>query len=163
VVALKRAETDKFIAHPDSSRAIVLLFGPDAGLVRERADAILRQSVDDRADPFALVRLSGEDLAADPLRLIDEANTVPLFGGRRAISVRAGTRNILAAVEPLLDVKIVDCRIVIEAGDLRKNAPLRAALERARGAVVIARRVFPSRRKHARCFCRCSAAIVWRH
>jgi len=26
------------------------------------------------------------------MRLIDEASTVPLFGGRRAISVRAGSR-----------------------------------------------------------------------
>jgi DNA polymerase-3 subunit delta len=105
--------------------------------VRERAEAILRVSVDDMRDPFALVRLDGEALAGDPMRLIDEASTVPLFGGRRAISVRAGTRNIVAAVEPLLAAPLHDCRIVIEAGDLKRNAPLRALCERVRTAAVI--------------------------
>ena len=115
----------------------MLVLGPDAGLVRERADAILRVSVDDMRDPFALVRLDGEELAGDPMRLIDEASTVPLFGGRRAISVRAGSRNIVPAVEPLLAAPIRDCRIVIEAGDLKRNSALRTLCERARNAAVI--------------------------
>jgi DNA polymerase III subunit delta len=137
MVALKSSEADAFIARPEAARPVVLVFGPDAGLVRERAEAILRVSVEDMRDPFTLVRLDGETLAADPTRLIDEASTVPLFGGRRAISVRAGGRNIAAAVEPLLAVSLRDCRVVIEAGDLKRNAPLRAACERARNAVAI--------------------------
>jgi DNA polymerase III subunit delta len=137
VVALKAGEVDAFVARPDAARPVVLVLGPDAGLVRERADAILRVSVDDMNDPFALVRLDGEQLAGDPMRLIDEASTVPLFGGRRAISVRAGTRNITAAAEPLLAASLRDCRVVIEAGDLKRNAPLRTLCERARNAAVI--------------------------
>ena len=137
MVALKAGEVDAFVARPDPARPVVLVLGPDAGLVRERAEAILRLSVDDMADPFGLVRLDGEQLAADPMRLIDEASTVPLFGGRRAISVRAGTRNITAAVEPLLAAPLRDCRVVIEAGDLKRNAPLRTLCERARNAAVI--------------------------
>jgi len=54
----------------------VLVFGPDLRLVRERADAIIQASVDDPRDPFALVRLEGDELAADPMRLVDEAQTV---------------------------------------------------------------------------------------
>ena len=137
MVALKAGEVDAFVARPDAGRPVVLVLGPDGGLVRERADAILRQSVDDMGDPFALVRLDGEQLAGDPMRLIDEASTVPLFGGRRAISVRAGSRNIVAAVEPVLAAPLRDCRVVIEAGDLKRNAPLRALCERARNAAVI--------------------------
>ena len=52
-----------------------------------------------RNDPFALVRLDGDALASDPARLVDEATTVPLFGGRRAIRVRAGSRNLASGVE----------------------------------------------------------------
>ena len=41
---------------------IILLYGPDAGLVRERADALLASAVDDPNDPFSLVRLDGDEL-----------------------------------------------------------------------------------------------------
>src|SRR5262249_36073479 len=117
MVALKSGEVDAFVARPDPARPIVLVFGPDLGLVRERAETILRASVDDPRDPFALVRLDGDDVAGDPARLVDEAQTVPLFGGRRAVHLRVGTRNIMPAVEALLGIPIRDCRIVIEAGD----------------------------------------------
>src|SRR3954464_12543219 len=99
MVALKSSEIESFVARPDPARAVVLVFGPDAGLVSERADAIVRASVDDPDDPFSLVRLAGGAVASDPARLVDEAITVPLFGGRRAIRLRAGSRNIVAAVE----------------------------------------------------------------
>ena len=137
MVALKTGEIDSFVARPDAARAVVLVFGPDAGLVSERVDAIIKASVDDIHDPFALVRLDGDTLASDPARLIDEATTVPLFGGRRAIRVRAGSRNIVPAVEAVLGVRLSDCRIVIEAGDLKRGAALRNACERARNAVAI--------------------------
>src|SRR3954469_23132772 len=99
MVALKSSDIESFVARPDPARSVVLVFGQDAGLVSERVDAIVRASVDDPGDPFALVRLDGDTLASDPARLADEPLTVPLFGGRRAIRVRASSRNIVPAVE----------------------------------------------------------------
>jgi DNA polymerase-3 subunit delta len=138
MVALKGGEIEAFLARPDPARPTALVFGPDAGLVAERAKAILRASVDDLRDPFSLVRLEGDDLADDPMRLVDEAQTVPLFGGRRAISVRVGGKNIVPAMEALLGTPVRDCRIVVEAGDLKRNSPLRVMCERAKNAAVIA-------------------------
>src|SRR3978361_2563341 len=63
---------------------------------------------------------------------------VPLFGGRRAISVRAGSRSFASGVDTLSEMPIKDCRIVIEAGELRPESPLRKVCERARTAVAIA-------------------------
>lgn len=137
MVALKTGEIDGFVARPDPSRAVVLVFGPDAGLVSERVDSIIKASVDDPNDPFALVRLDGDTLASDPARLTDEATTIPLFGGRRAIRVRAGGRNIVPAVEGVLGAPLRDCRVVIEAGDLKRGAALRSICERAKAAVAI--------------------------
>jgi len=97
MVALRGKEIDSFLARPDPGRPIVLLYGPDAGLVRERAEALLASAVDDPTDPFSLVRLDGDELSAEPSRLVDEALTIPLFGGRRAIRVRAGSRILPAA------------------------------------------------------------------
>jgi DNA polymerase-3 subunit delta len=138
LVALRGKEIDAFLARPDPGRPIILLYGPDAGLVRERADALLASAVDDPNDPFSLVRLDGDELSAEPSRLVDEAMTVPLFGGRRAIRVRAGSRSFASGIDTLADSAVKDCRIVIEAGELRPESPLRKACERAKTAVAIA-------------------------
>jgi DNA polymerase-3 subunit delta len=137
MVALRGKEIDAFLARPDPARPIILLYGPDAGLVRERADALLASAVDDPNDPFSLVRLDGDELSAEPSRLVDEAMTVPLFGGRRAIRVRAGSRSFASGVDTLTDTPLKGCRIVIEAGELRPESPLRKACERAKTAVAI--------------------------
>ncbi len=137
MAALKGAEIDAYLAQPDS-RQIALVYGVDAGLVRERVEALLAASVEDMADPFALVRIEGDTLASHPGRLLEEAHTAALFGGRRAIWVKAGGSSIAAAAEALLgDPPEKDCRVVIEAGDLRKGAPLRALFEQAKGAVAL--------------------------
>ena len=138
MVALRGREIDAYLARPDPGRPIILLYGPDAGLVRERADALIASAVDDPNDPFSLVKLDGDELAAEPSRLVDEALTVPLFGGRRAIRVRAGSRSFTSGVDTLAETPLKDCRIVIEAGDLRAESPLRKACERAKTAVAIA-------------------------
>jgi DNA polymerase-3 subunit delta len=137
MTAIKASDGDRFIAKPDPAQSIVLVFGPDAGLVRERVDALVRASVDDPNDPFALARIEGEELAANPARLVEEAHTVPLFGGRRAVLVKAGARNIASSVETVIAAPSSECRIIIEAGDLRKNAPLRAVCEKAKVAAVL--------------------------
>ncbi len=137
MVAIKPAEVDAFIARCDRARPVVLVFGPDAGLVGERVNALIKAAVDDPADPFTLARLEGEELAADPSRLVEEAQTIPLFGGRRAVWVKAGSRNIAPAVEALLAAGTIECRVVIEAGDLRRNVPLRALCERAKNAAAL--------------------------
>lgn len=138
MVALRGKEIDSFLARPDPARPIILLYGPDAGLIRERADALMASAVDDPSDPFSLVRMDGDELAGEPSRLVDEAMTVPLFGGRRAIRIRAGSRNFASGIDTLAGMSPKDCRIVIEAGELRPEAPLRKVCERAKTAVAIA-------------------------
>ena len=138
MVALRGKEIDAFLSRPDPGRPIILLYGPDAGLVRERAEALLASAVDDPNDPFSLVRLDGDELSAEPSRLVDEALTIPLFGGRRAIRVRAGSRSFAGGIDALAETPLKDCRIVIEAGELRPESPLRKACERAKTAVAIA-------------------------
>jgi len=137
MTAIKAADVDRFIARPDSNQPIVLVFGPDAGLVRERVDALVRASVDDPADPFTFVRIDGDELATNPSRLVEEAHTVPLFGGRRAVLVKAGSRNIAPAVDTVIAAPSTECRIIIEAGNLGKSAPLRALCEKAKTAAAL--------------------------
>ncbi|MGA7975029.1 MAG: DNA polymerase III subunit delta [Pseudolabrys sp.] len=137
MTAIKAADIDRFIARPNPAMPVVLVYGPDAGLVRERVDALVRASVDDPNDPFALARLEPEDLSANPSRLVEEAHTVPLFGGRRAVWAKAGSRNIAPAVEAVIAAPSDECRVIIEAGDLKKSSPLRAMCEKAKVAAAL--------------------------
>ena len=137
MVAVKSGNADAFLAKPDRLPDVILIFGEDSGLVSERVRALIGASVDDPDDPFSLVRLDGDEIAADPARLLDEAQTIPLFGGRRAVWVRAGGRNFAAALEAVLALPKSECRVVIEAGDLRRTAPLRAVCERAKNAAAV--------------------------
>jgi DNA polymerase III subunit delta len=137
MTAIKASDVDRFISKPDPAQPILLIYGPDAGLVSERVTALVHVSVDDPNDPFILARLDGEELSANPSRLVEEAHTVPLFAGRRAVWVKAGARNIAPAVELVISAPPTDCRIIIEAGDLRKNAPLRTLCEKSKFAVAL--------------------------
>ena len=114
MVAIRNQDADAFIARPDPRRPIVLIFGPDLGLVRERTDALLRASSSDNADPFSTVTIDGDVLASDPGRLADEARTIGLFGGRRLVHVRAGSRNFGEALEGLLADPPKDALVVID-------------------------------------------------
>ena len=67
------ARIQSFLRQPGSEIAAVLLFGPDQGLVRERARALAMSVVEDLGDPFRVVEMTGQALKADPARLIDEA------------------------------------------------------------------------------------------
>jgi DNA polymerase III subunit delta len=137
MVAVKSGNVDAFLGKLDRLPGVVLIFGEDSGLVSERVRALIRASVDNPDDPFSLVRLDGDEIAADPARLIDEVQTIPLFGGRRAVWVKAGGRNFAPAVEAVLALPKSECRVVIEAGDLRRTAPLRAVCERAKDAAAV--------------------------
>ncbi len=137
MTAIKASDVDRFIAKPDPAQPIILVFGPDAGLVRERVEALVRASVDDPNDPFMLARVEGDELAGNPARLAEETHTVPLFGGRRAVLVKAGARNIASAVETVIAAPSNECRVIIEAGNLSKSAPLRSLCEKAKVAAAL--------------------------
>lgn len=137
MVAIKAHEAERTLARLDPAWRVILFYGPDAGLVSERGAALARTSVDDPLDAFQLVRMDGDAVAADPLKLVDEANTIGLFGGRRAIRVSPTSKPLLAAVEPLIATPSQDALVIVEAGDLQRTNPLRTACERARTALAV--------------------------
>lgn len=116
---------------------IFLVFGTDAGLISERTKAILKRTGVDTSNADQVTRLEGDDIAANPGRLFEEAHAISLFAERRAIVLRAGSKQILGALETLLDNPAKDCKIVVQAGALRKDAPLRALITRAKNAAAI--------------------------
>jgi DNA polymerase-3 subunit delta len=129
MVAIKAHLVDGIIKRPDKGVHLFLIYGPDTGLVHERARELAQATGVDLNDPFQAVRLSADDVAADPSRLSDEALTRALFGGQRVVWVQIGAKNIVDYVKPLLETFLSDVRIILEAGDLAKSSPLRTLCE----------------------------------
>ncbi|MER8537774.1 DNA polymerase III subunit delta [Mesorhizobium sp. M1005] len=139
-MAQKKAyEVDAWLAKPDPRVSIVLLYGPDRGLVAERAKAFAGKTGLPLDDPFSVVRLDGSEVDRDEGRLLDEARTVPMFSERRLLWVRnAGAQKALADDVKALTVEPArDAIILIEAGDLKKGVGLRAVVEAADNAMAL--------------------------
>lgn len=124
--------------NPDFSRPVILVYGPDAGLVSERADVLSEKSGVDLNDPFCLMRMDADHAAADKARIADEAHTIGMFGGNRLIRISGTTRRDLSkAVKPVLDTPPSDAIIIIEAGDLKKGTGLRKQIETSTAGLAI--------------------------
>jgi len=138
MVALKAHQADQALAKPDKSRRVILIYGPDTGLVIERANHAASNLGVDTSDPFSTIRLNAEDVADDKSRLVDEAYTVGMFGGERLIRVSGTTRkNLFDSVKPLLENPPADAWIIIEAGDLNNKSALRLGFEKSNHALAV--------------------------
>ena len=125
---IKSHEADRFTASRPRTLAIALVFGPDAGLVQERAEKLLKSVVPDLTDPFNVADLSEAVLLADPARLADEAAAISMMGGRRVVRVR-GAGNDLTDLFEISRRSAGDALVVVEAGDLAKSTGLRKLFE----------------------------------
>ena len=136
---IKSHEFDGFLRRKPLPVRLFLVYGPDRGLVSERAAALAAASGVDLDDAFSVVKLDAGDVGAQPGRLIDEMNAIGLFGGDRLVWIRnAGSeKGISDALETLAAMPAGPSTLIIEAGDLKKGAALRKAAESASQVVAI--------------------------
>lgn len=134
---VKSHEADRFVTAPPKSLEVALVFGPDAGLVQERTEKLLKTVVSDLTDPFNSVDLNEAALLADPARLADEAAAISMLGGRRVIRVRGAGNDLADLFESFLESHVGDALVVLEAGDLAKSSALRKLFEGDKGAAAI--------------------------
>ena len=134
---LAAGRVEGFLRRPDPAIRAVLLFGPDAGLVRERADVLGRTVATDLHDPFRVADLTGATLAADPARLYDEAAQISLMGGKRLVRVREIGDGHSAVFGRFLADPPGDGLVVAEAGDLPARGAMRRLFDDAPSGVAI--------------------------
>lgn len=135
---IKPGDAERFIAKPPAKILAVLFYGPDQGLVHERAETIAKTVVDDLTDPFRVTELDDATLSADPARLADEAAAMSMMGGRRVVRVRGASNAHAKIFENFLDGAGGDSLVVVEAGELNKGAALRKLFEDSDEAAAIA-------------------------
>ncbi|MCF6369019.1 DNA polymerase III subunit delta [Rhizobium halophilum] len=135
---IKSNDSDSFVARASETYRIFVIYGPDRGLVSERAAILARKSGVAQDDPFSMLKLDVGDLQ-DGGRLLDEVNSLGLFGGEKLVWLRGAGNE-----KPLLDAMAVLAagppppnRLIVEAGDLKKGSGLRKIAEPAKAIGVI--------------------------
>ncbi len=128
MTALKAHEVERFILRPDLSEGVFLVYGPDAGLVRESAQRLARHFAGGDAGSMNLVTLEGSELDSEPGRLAVEARTVSLFGEKRVVRIRDARKSLVLTLTELLDDP-AGAAIILEAGNLAPKDALRALVE----------------------------------
>jgi DNA polymerase III subunit delta len=126
-----------FLQRPDRAIGAVLLYGPDSGLVRERADILAKSVCPDLSDPFRVADLDSTALAADPARLADEAAQLSLMGGRRVVRVRGAGDGMARIFAGFLADRRGEALVVVEAAVLGATSSLRWTFEEAPYATAI--------------------------
>ncbi len=128
---------DAFVRDPDSGIRAVLVYGPDTGLVRERADALTRAVVEDPNDPFRVAEIATAALRDDPALLADEVAAIALTGGRRAVRLRDAGDGAVGPLEQILEDSIGDTLVIAQAGALAARSGLRKLFESASNAAAL--------------------------
>jgi len=133
----------RFLAKPDPRVRAVLVYGPDQGAVRERADTVMRWAVSDLADPFRVSEFAGPTLRSDPARLIDALLARALTGGRRCVRVREGSDALAESLREAIaalgggDRGDEATLLVVEGGELGPRSGLRMLFERAESGAAL--------------------------
>ncbi|MBN8889232.1 MAG: DNA polymerase III subunit delta [Acetobacteraceae bacterium SCN 69-10] len=128
---LEARRIEAFLRDPGASRA-VLLYGEDAGLIRERAVQLVRVVAGAADDPFRVVELQRDEVS----RIPDEMASMSLSGGRRVVRVRDATDAATSFVQTALAGR-TDGLLVLEAPGLPSKGRLRTLLERSADGVAI--------------------------
>ena len=130
-------QIDPFVKSPDPKARVILVYGPDAGLMRERAATMGKTIVADLNDPFNAVTLSADQMLEDPARLADEASAMSMMGGGRLIRIEGASDKIAPHIKDYLQKASEQNLVIIEAGELGPRAPLRILCEKAANAAAI--------------------------
>lgn len=110
----------------DASRfRAILIYGPDAGLVRERGEALARAAAGGLDDPFRFTELT----KPDPGTLALEASALSFSGGRRVVRVRDAADTLAATLTAACQAP-EGSLIILEAGELTPRSKLRVWAEK---------------------------------
>lgn len=130
-------DIESFVQRPHPAARVILVYGPDDGLMRERSAQMGKTVVEDLSDPFNVVVLSADSLGSDPARLPDEANAISMMGGRRLIRVEDAGDKLTVLIKDYLQNPNDNTLIILEAADLGPRSTLRGLCERAKNAAAL--------------------------
>lgn len=130
-------DIEPFVQKPDPAARVILIYGPDGGLMRERSNTIGKTITEDLNDPFNVTLLNADILKDDPARLSDEANAISMMGGQRLVRVESASDKLTPLVKEYLANPSLDTLVILEADELGPKSSLRGLCERAKNAAAL--------------------------
>ena len=128
---------ERFLKAPGPEIEAVLIYGPDGGLVSERAATLTAALGIDPEDPFAQNELSVGEITSDPARLRDDCAALSFGGGRRLVLVRSAGDSLAPAVEAVLADPPGAAILLLLGGDLPPRSRLRRLVEQSDRAAAL--------------------------
>lgn len=134
---LSYRDIEPFVKAPNPVARVILAYGPDNGLMKERTQIMGTSVVEDLNDPFNVVTLSTDTLNEDPARLSDEAGAISMMGGDRLIRIENAGDKITPLIKTYLEDPSEATLIILEAGELSPRSSLRKLCEAAKNAAAL--------------------------
>lgn len=113
-----------------------LLCGPNWDLLNRLKNRAVKNFTANHPDG-EVVRFSDTDLASDTGRLLEELQSISMFGADKLVLVDAASSTIHKACIGAVSVGWSDCLLLVTAGDLKKSSPLRKEFEASPDLAVI--------------------------
>lgn len=130
-------QIEPFVQKPDPKARVILVYGPDQGLMKERSKTMCKTAVADLNDPFNVITFTGEGIIAEPSQFYDETQAQSLMGGDRLIIIKNGGDSLSPIIKDYLDNPSNETLVVIESGNLGPKSSLRKLCEGAKNAAAV--------------------------
>jgi len=140
-VKISGAGVRRFIDKPDKDVRAVLLYGPNQSFSHEAAQKLAAWALGKSDDPYAITKLSDDEIKKDSARLADALAAQSLLGGPTIVWARVdGRGGDSAIVAALAGIERGDAAgyLIVEAGDLTGSSELVKAFTNAKSAASIA-------------------------
>ncbi|MGE3248707.1 MAG: DNA polymerase III subunit delta [Hyphomonadaceae bacterium] len=135
------AAARRFLDKPDPAIRAALLYGPNRSFISDGAQALISFALKGSDDPFALTKLTDDEIKKDKARLADALVAQSLLGGPRVawarIETSGGDDAILAALKEI-ENGAEGATLIVEAGDIGGSSKLVKAFEAATHAASMA-------------------------
>lgn len=126
-----------FLSNPPTHIGVILVYGPDHGLMKERAEILGKKIVEDLNDPFNAVTLTTAQIIEEPSKLADEANAMSLMGGKRLLRIKEASDKLTPYLKSYLEHINNETLIILEAGELTPRNALRKLCEAENNAAAL--------------------------
>ena len=138
MVKLSGQQGERWVHQPNPDHWAVLLYGPNRGLVRDRAKTISSLLTDGHLDdPFLVANLDETAVKADPGVLATEAFSQALTGGAKIVRVSGATDKIVSELDDILKSNSKSNMLIVESTDLPPRSKLRSLFEKSTNAASI--------------------------
>ena len=129
---------ESFVAKYDGSTRAVLFYGPDGGLVRDRAKRFANVFLSGNTDPFAFVELTESQITADAALLSDELSAISMMAPKRVIMIRDGGDKLTKIIEGATSAFNDSVLLIVCGDELSSRSSLRAWFDKESSVAAVA-------------------------